>query len=229
MMTISSNWVRLPTAWIAEGGLKAFSWRKGAGSFETAALMTLIALAHRTDQETGIAEATYDDLTAALGISRTSVSEGLDILAKRGQIGRTVAGRSSFKLEGFDRSEGWAILPAKHLYRNDEILAFRDFHLRKLAELDALKLYLLIVAGRDRLKNRAFLSYDKMEEKAGVPTNRIKAALSLLVVNHLVYVEQNAREDVGVIQSYRLPQIETRLHGGTVGRQDVTEGPSDFS
>ena len=223
------SWVRLPSEWITAGGLKSFSWKNGGGANETAALMTLIGLAHRADQTTGVALATYDDLTEALSISRAKVSDGLDILSERRLITRQVDGRSSFKLENFDPLRGWAILPRKSLYREKRIEAFKDFHLRKLVELDALKLYLLIVAGRDRDRNRAFISYPKIEEMAAIPTNRIKSALSLLVVNNLVYAEQNIRDTVGVVQSYRLPQIEPRRHAGTVGRGELNVEPADFN
>lgn len=223
-MTVKLDWVRLPTAWIAENGLKAFAHPKGAGSSETAALMVLIAIAHHADQETGVARITYNQLTKALSVSRTMVAEGLDILEKRNIVTRGADGRSSFKLVGFNPASGWAILPARRLYSGDEIAAFKEFHLRKPTELDALKLYLLFVAQRDREQNRAFVSYPKMEEKTGIKTNRIRAALSLLTIHHLVYTEQTGRGDaLGVVQSYRLPQIESRRHGGTTGRQQMDD------
>lgn len=226
-MTVRLGWVRLPSAWITEGGLRRFSWRKGRNSAETAALMTLIALAHRTDQETGVAKVTYDELTEAISVSRTVLADALELLASRGRIQRDVAGRSTFGLADFSADEGWAMLPAKRLYHAGQIIAFRDFHLRKVEELDALKVYLLVVAGRDRKRNRTFMNYDQITERSGVPSNRIRTALSILALNHLVHVELTDRESIGVTQSYRLPQIEPRQHGGTVGRQEVSEGMFD--
>ncbi|WP_237064663.1 hypothetical protein [Loktanella sp. M215] len=47
------QWVKLPSAWMEEGGLSAFKWRAEAGASETAALMVLMAIAHRADLERG--------------------------------------------------------------------------------------------------------------------------------------------------------------------------------
>ena len=52
-------WVRLPSAWIEERGLRKLEWRSGGyGSDSTAALMTLAAIAHTADEESGVARAT---------------------------------------------------------------------------------------------------------------------------------------------------------------------------
>ena len=77
------KWVKLPSAWMEDGGLSKFKWRAETGASETAALMVLIAVAHRANLDDGIARTTYDELTTATGISRTKVSDGLDVLETR--------------------------------------------------------------------------------------------------------------------------------------------------
>ena len=61
-------WVRLPTAWIRDHGLKAFRWAGPARSDNTAALMLLVAIAHRVDDQSGLTRLTYDQLAVATGL-----------------------------------------------------------------------------------------------------------------------------------------------------------------
>ncbi|WP_237064630.1 hypothetical protein [Loktanella sp. M215] len=97
------QWVKLPSAWMEEGGLSAFKWRAEAGASETAALMVLMAIAHRADLEEGIARATYNDLFAATGVSRTKIADGLEILAARNLVIREANGRSTFQLTNYGK------------------------------------------------------------------------------------------------------------------------------
>lgn len=76
--------------------------RDGAGADNAAALMVLIVIAHHTDLETGIAILTYDALETATGLSRSKVSNGLDILAKAEIVIRSPKGRSTFALTEYD-------------------------------------------------------------------------------------------------------------------------------
>ncbi len=213
------NWVKLPSGWIEQGGLRAFQWGREGGSAQSASLMVLLAIAHRAADKTGVAHLTYDELQWATHLSRTKVAEGLDVLEQRDLILRKVEGRSTVQLSGYDPTAGWAMLPARKLYSGDGIMAFADFHLRKKAELDALKAYLAFAARRDRNENRAFITHEQLHDYAGIPDGRIKSAISLLVVNHLVVVEQVERTGgVGVSHSYRLNHLAPTRHLGTTGR-----------
>jgi hypothetical protein len=137
------GWVRLPSAWITEGGLANMKWKSGGeGSDNTAALMALTAIAHAADEETGVARATYDQLCASTGLSRAKLSNGLDILngIKVLEPGPERL-RSTYRLANYDPQQGWAKFPAKSMYSGTGIVAFNDFRLRRVAELDALKLF----------------------------------------------------------------------------------------
>ena len=81
-MTWAKKWVRLPSNWINHHyGLKALRWKSdGVGSDATAALMALSAIAHSTDQQSGIARITYDALCSATSLSRAKLANGLDVL-----------------------------------------------------------------------------------------------------------------------------------------------------
>ena len=222
------QWVKLPSTWIEEGGLSAFKWRVGQGASETAALMALMVIAHRANLEDGIARATYDDLMIATGISRTKISDGLDILAKRNLIVRGPEGRSTFGLTNYGEEHRWAGLPAKPLYDPHwSIPMFEDFHLRKPAELDAVKLYLAFAARRDTGQNVTRMTYNRISDYAGIKLGRIKRALGILNINGLITVESYARMDglPGASHGYRLAHLHPTLHAGTTGR--ATRGPAD--
>lgn len=214
------DWVRLPTQWIQDGGLKELRWDAGEGSDRVAALMVLIALAHRAEANSGEGHATYDGLMQATGLSRAKIAKGLDVLSARNLVTRGAQGRSSFALVDYDLARGWAKLPARPLYSGGRIAAFADFHLRKAAELNALKLYLLFVARRGNDTNLAQISYDKITEYTGLDRNRIKQALTLLAIANLVHVERVPSDvnDFAVSNAYRITHIDSYAHMGTRGR-----------
>jgi hypothetical protein len=139
--------------------------------------MALMVIAHYADDDTGLAKLTYDTLTIATSLSRARLSHGLQILHEK-QIVHSGHGRSEYQLAGYRHNGGWGKLPARRLYTGESITAFRDFYLRKAAELTAMKLYLLLVARRNRMTNMTHISYDTMIEY-GIEQIRIKSGLSL--------------------------------------------------
>ena len=144
------DWVKLPNAWIEDGGLRDFQWKRGRGADELAALMVLAVIGHHADLQEGIAQLTYDDLHWKATLSRAKIAAGLKILEKRGIVEPRPKGRGSYRLAGYDPHGGWAKLPARRLYRNGSVAAFDHFNLRRPAELNALKLYFLFASRRDR-------------------------------------------------------------------------------
>jgi len=217
------EWVKLPSEWIEDGGLRQLRWRDGEGADNTAALMTLAALAHHADDESGAVRLTYDQLSECIGLSRSKLAGGLRTLQALNVISRN-GGRSLYRLNGYDPRGGWAKLPAKALYTKGRIVAFDEFKLRRPAELHALKLYFLFAARRGRNNNMANISYEKIEEYAGIERHRIKPALSILVLNSLVHVEQlrSSINEYGISNGYRLVGLDTRNHMGTRGRSDAS-------
>jgi hypothetical protein len=216
------EWVRLPVGWIAHEGLKEFKWANGGpGSDQVAALMTLVVVAHCADQDTGRARLTYDELTTRTTLSRVKVSRGLTVLEDRKLITRRTDGRrSDVGLANYDRDLGWAKLPVKSMYAGGRIRAFEEFSLRRLVELDAMKLFFLFAERRDRGSNRANISYDGIEAYTGIARQRIKSATSLLAALSMVYVEQtlSTQSEFAVANAYRIVGVESRVHMGTRGR-----------
>lgn len=215
------QFTKMPIAWINDGRLKRFRW-DDEGSDNLAALMTYLAILNHMDADTGIARVTYDQLTMATSISRQKVSAALDLLRRRKMIVREPEGRSSIGVRDYNPTEHWAKVPALGLYRGGEIVGLSEFRLRRRAELDAMKLYFLFAARRNRNTNMAQISYGKIEEVSGVKENYIKNALTVLGANGLVHVErlQSNQSELGISNAYRLCHLHTRMHMGTAGRQD---------
>jgi hypothetical protein len=220
-MTIKP-WVRLPSAWIHGSGLANMKWKSGGeGSDNIAALMALTAIAHAADEETGGARATYDQLCALTGLSRAKLSNGLQVLDRLEILKPGPEGfRSTYRLVDYDPQRGWAKFPAKSMYSSSRIAAFGDFRLRRVAELDALKLFFLFVAHRDRNTNFANIGYDKIEEYTEVKRARIKTAISFLASLSLIYVEHvpSKTNPQGISNAYRIVGVEPYKHMGTRGR-----------
>ena len=215
-------WVKLPSAWINERGLPAFKWAHGgAGADQIAALMILTVISHEANQDSGRARVTYEHFCARTELSRAKVSNGLSVLRDRGLIESSAdAGQSVVQLANFNPDAGWAKFPAKSMYAGERIRAFAEFRLRKVVELDALKLFFLMVARRDNRTNLANISYPTIEEYSGIPNVRIKPAISYLASHSLMYVEQVPRSssEYGVANAYRIVGIDSRNHTGTQHR-----------
>lgn len=213
------DFTKMPITWIDDGRLKKFRWND-KGSDNLAALMTYLAILNHMEASNGVARITYDQLTTATAISRQKVSAALDLLNQHKMIIREPEGRSSIGVCDYNPTEYWAKIPASGLYREGEILGFSEFRLRRRAELDAMKLYFLFAARRNRDTNMAQISYKKIEEASGVTENYIKSALTVLGANGLVHVErlQSSKSEQGISNAYRLCHLDPRRHMGTTGR-----------
>lgn len=219
---MTPEFVRLPVGWIADNGLKEFRWAGGGGGAdEVAALMTLVAVTHCADQETGQARLTYDELAKRTTLSRAKVSRGLTLLEERKLIARRADGRrSGVGLTNYDPDLGWAKLPVRSMYAGGRIRAFDEFSLRRVVELDAMKLFFLFAERRDRKTNLANISFDTIEGYTGIARQRIKPATSFLAALSLVYVEHasSSQSGFGVANAYRIVGVESHVHMGTRGR-----------
>ncbi len=214
------QWVKLPSEWILDHGLRQMRWDQTLGANNIAALMVLAPILHRADPQSGLARITYDELALATSLSRSKISEGLGVLDHMGLIEREPQGRSTIRIRNFDPKGGWAKFPAQRLYSDGQIVFFNELHLRKIVELDALKLWYFLAARRDNSDNLAKATYDQITEITGIARVRLKSAISLLAANMLVHVERipTRTNDYGVAQAYRLPQIDSGRHMGTIGR-----------
>jgi hypothetical protein len=222
----NSAWMRLPSGWIERGGLSQFSWQhRGEGADNTAALMALTAIAHNVDPDSGVSRITYDRLCEITDLSRAKLSNGLSLLKKLKVIeARPEDARSTYRLSDYDAARGWAKFPVRSMYSGGRIIAFKEFKLRRVVELDALKLFFLFVSRRDQRSNCANVGYEKIVEYTGIKRDRIKSAISFLASLSLVYVEHvpSNSNAYGISNAYRIVGIDPTVHMGTRGRNIET-------
>lgn len=225
------DWVRLPSTWIEKHGLTSLRWGgvSGEGSNNTAALMTLTAIAHHAKEENGVARITYPEFCYITGLSRATVSKGLSVLKRINVVSPETEARSTYKLVNYDPNGGWAKLPARTMYSGARIAAFDDFRLRRAVELNALKLFFLFVARRSEKTNTANISYDKIEVYTGIERGKIKPAISFLASLSLIYVEHvpNEKNLWGFSTAYRIVGIDPYKHMGTSGRPGSTSSTNN--
>lgn len=227
------EWVRMPSYWLRSEPdplLASLHWIGPSRSDHIAALMLYMVLVHHAnDQPTtqfesvGWAAMTYSEISDITGLSRAKIAGGLRILAELDAIEISAVGRRNlYHVNGFGEPSGWAKLPARGLYSRDlrRIPAFHALKLRSRVELHALKAYLMIVALRNNKTNYAIVSYERLGEYTGIARNDIKPALSLLVTQALIYVDQGdaAVNTFSTMNMYRPRYLDTYRHRGTVGR-----------
>lgn len=195
----------MPAETVVEA-LPLMHWRRTVertAASETAALMVYVALIHMSDQETRevpypanplmplgltfttmvqMADATYDDLQQATGLSRPLVSAGVSRLEELDLIhpeGSHQKRRYCITSKG--TTGGWFKLPRAAIVRNHTIFPFGHFLLRSKHELHAMKLYLYLAAVRPNGKEFALSTYETIHKRTGIPERDIRKALSLLI------------------------------------------------
>lgn len=224
----AESWVKMPTQWIADHGLKEFKWHSTDKANFIAALMLYIVLVQRNDH--GRTSLSYSQLSDITNLSREKVSQGLTVLISHRLIEKITDKRTNtYSINNYDASP-WAKLPFRKLYNtNDEVTAFKDFYLRRKAELNALKLYLLLITFRDNTRNATIIGYEKINEYTGISSNDIKASISHLINNGLIYVESEISQVFNTrnMNVYRITHIDSKYHRGTQSK-DPAEFISDY-
>lgn len=194
------TYARVPTDWIRDQSnplLHAFSWKGKDKAGCIAALMLYIAMNQNVPEKKGAhVKLTYTELSDITSLSRAKVAEGLKLLEETGLVKTEKQGRSnSYHIVNRDNRNGWGQLPAKSLYDDGQIKPFLQFNLRTRAELNALKLYLLIVAFRSNSRNCTIISYEKIHQYTGISERHISAGLSLLVTLDMIRVDKKLKDE----------------------------------
>jgi hypothetical protein len=83
-----------------------------------------------------------------------------------------------------------------------------------------LKLFVPFASRRGSDTNVANISFDKIEQYAGIDREGIRSGLNVLVANGLVHIEvqPSATSELGIAHGYRLVGIDPYNHAGTKGR-----------
>lgn len=224
-----NEWVRMPTNWIQDelsDVLRNMRWIGRDKSDQIAALMIYVVLVqHANNSER--CSVTYTRLEEILGLSRAKIAGGLKVLLREQLIDQVGSGRKNvYKICDYNEERGWGKLPTRGLYdapRRERIGAFHHFKLRVKNELNAMKLYLLIVAFRSNRTNYAHISYPRITDYTGIPNNEIRSAISLLINLELIEVDFGYFEEDGYRHNkYRLRHLESYRHRGTMPDQLTT-------
>lgn len=233
------SWVKMPSNWLKltkdDPPLVKMGMKGSELSNNIAALMLYITITHHAHDkksvklDVGEAKLSYSELHGLTGLSRAKISAGLGVLYKMALIENVSKGRDNlYKINNFpvDKENGWSMLPAEPLYSSDRqtIKPFQEFHLRKEVELNALKIYLLMVAHRDWKFNQTKMSYDKISDYTGIRRNKICSALSFLVGLDLLHIGSidSEKNDFNV-NVYRIRHIDSTRHRGNLPREDTFE------
>lgn len=231
-----NKWVRLPTTWMLDRTmppLNNYRWSGIEKSDNIAALMLYICIAQQTSQRDdeptvfGMVSLSYSQLCVLTSLSRAKVSAGINILSRDRlvDIDRTDK-TNTYALVGLKKTGGgWAKLPAENMYdkKREQIKPFYEFKLRQRVELDALKLFLLLIALRDNKKNHATPSYRTITQYTGIPEAKIRAAISLLVNLEMIHVQKYGPTIEKRNNFYRIIGIDNNKHGGNIP-EDVMFG-----
>ena len=223
------QWAKMPTRRIGGNNnlLQDLIWKEAQNGTIIAALMLYIVLVQHANEEPtyqrpeqGWTSLTYDEMCRIACLSRAKVAAGLSLLEERRLIKRVREGRCIYcQVIEYDQGP-WAKLPIKSMYDSKllYIPAFKEFSLRNKFELHALKLYLLLVARRDRRTNLTYLTYEQLSQLAGINSNDIKRALSFLGFPlKLIIIERipSTKNSGQLAQAYRIEGIDPRIHLGT--------------
>lgn len=172
-------------------GLSYLRWRQHKGS-ATAAIMVLFALAIKSNLDQKVlgprvgsqVVATYEDLITLTNLSRRPISQGLKILRELGAITTIKNGNGCIHtLVGIDTPGKYCALPQEHLLDGQTVMRrLKGLHtaIKNRSSLDAMKLYMLLLALREKKSNVARASYSTIREYTGMRKEEISLAVQLL-------------------------------------------------
>lgn len=248
-MNDRSQWAKMPIRWIHEGGLTNFTDRAirkvplGGPLMSNievdaevdvdvlrneciAALRLYLVLCCKTDFKTGLATLTYPQLTRLGKMSRALISRSFKRLELEGLIARlpqALKHGTAVRIEGWDDDYAWGKVPKLWLYdgASDRLLLLAEFNYSK-ASLDALKVFIAILAHRDRSRaGIATLSYDKLSIITGVPRYRVADAITKLYGMELISFRQGDYRDLNPMD--RTNRYLVRGLGGYWPVEDAAE------
>lgn len=197
-----AEWASLPTYWILKPQYDAQpNWKSGLVAFggrdigtKCAALKLYLAIVLRAEfkagsKRHGCATITYDDFQNSVGLSRPYISRGLKFLVAQEMISASPNGRSiEYKLTNYAIGGRWVKLPKRHLLRLDGSRPLQNLSTRRRTDLNALRLYLLLLALKSKANSDAKISYDNIIKYTGMQRRNISQAISILVEYELITV-----------------------------------------
>jgi DNA-binding transcriptional ArsR family regulator len=202
------RWSRLPSRWVHEEGLRRFAAGRRLGA-SSAALKLLVAItlpaennaSGKTGPNQGSVSLSYDQLMSLTDLSRAMVSAALKLLQSAGLVWVKREGRgrkNRYFLKAYGDTDPWAKIPTRAFYRDsnrDRIAVLHELSCRRESDMNALKLYLLFCAFRDRRKTYAMIGYQKISQYTGISEAKIRRAISVLIEHGLIRVDRDRAPD----------------------------------
>ena len=126
------------------------------------------------------------------GLSRLLISRSLRLLEELQAINTVRIGNAcAYELIGVERNGGWCAAPHGHLLDGANYLrrlkGIRET-LRRPASLYAMKLYILLLAFRDRRQNITRISYENIGAYTGMRREDISVAWQIIAALQLGYL-----------------------------------------
>ncbi|WP_150685793.1 helix-turn-helix domain-containing protein [Pandoraea iniqua] len=162
---------------------------------------------------------TYSEFEDLTGFSRATISGALELLEGMNAItSERVGRRRYYDLPQTAVMGDWCQLPQKHLIGGTASGVLRrltTLPTSRRACLNAMKLYVLLLAYRNRRINIAAIGYDKIMELTGMRRQDIPEASSLLVAHELIRA-QGETDDMQIeyrSKRYRVIGLEAVVGG----------------
>lgn len=206
----AGRFARLPNRWINDDGLRDFRVVAKLRGETGAALKLYVAILLRAENKArekagphqGSASLTYAELEDLTDLSRSMVAKGVKRLKAAGLVTVAAEGqgrKSRYFVAGYGAGDTYGRLPVARLYGQGSMTQVRFLHdlsLRNEADINALKIYLLLCAVYDRGRQGAMIGYALIERRTGISQSRIRRALSVLYEHGLVRAQAaDAPED----------------------------------
>lgn len=200
MTAAAGRFARLPNAWILDDGLRQLRTVASARGETGAALKVFVAILLRAENKTpaeagalqGSAALTYTELEALTDLSRGMVAKGVKRLKALELVSVTPEGqgrKSRYFVRHYGVEDRYGRMAVARLYGQGSTTQVRFLHelsVRNEADVNALKVYLLICAAYDRSRQGSMISYKLIESRTGISQSRIRRALSVLYEHGLV-------------------------------------------
>lgn len=199
-------WSKLPSWWFRPGEEALIGLKGGQQAGESqAALRVYLGLssAERADPAGFDVQASLSELEDLTHLSRVMVLRGINRAVEAGLITYAPGGpqvSSTFQLVRPDEgSGGWAKMPIREVRERVPQLPHRGAN-----ALVALKLYLILLAGRSNTNTVVALKHTTMRDKSGAQPNQIRTGISLLANTGLIHVITETTDGEHQVQRYQL-------------------------
>jgi hypothetical protein len=213
-------WAKFPTHWLLQppreqkpSPLVELTWRdyRAAG---TAALLILIILSVRLNErnrslrrsadrdeppvQLNSVQVTWDDLQENTGFARATIGRAISLLEAWGAISVTKLGRCNvYHLLGVELSGGWCKFPETFVEANGNPVARFKGLPPTIIGLNALKLYVVLLALRSTKFETTAISYDGITRWTGIRREHIRKAWGFLDGQQLATVTYERDERHG--------------------------------